>query len=47
MIQSVWKNLTGITCMHSFKAALIAFSVTSWLNYDIACTQFISRFDMK
>ncbi len=37
-----------ITCTHSFKAALIAFLVTSWLNWPRHCMHVvISRFDMK
>ncbi len=49
----MWRIYSITYCMHahSFKAALIAFLVTSCLNwrhnYSIAYTKFLSLFDMK
>ncbi len=34
-------HLKYITCMHSFKAALIAFLVTSWLNWPRHCMHIV------
>ncbi len=40
VLKSISLNVTHIkyiTCMHSFKVALIAFLVTSWLNWSRHC----------
>ncbi len=35
--RDMFLNVTHMTCMHSFKAALITFLVTSWLNRPRHC----------